>query len=72
MDGIYPPQSPRFVKGILLPVTKSERSITAWQEAARKDIEQAFFGVLKARFQVMTQPFQVHSLFKISNIVSAY
>jgi hypothetical protein len=41
VDGIYPRYS-RFVKGINLPVTESEKSFTAWQEAARKDIEQAF------------------------------
>jgi hypothetical protein len=41
VDGIYPRYS-RFVKGIHLPVTESEKSFTAWQEAARKDIEQAF------------------------------
>jgi hypothetical protein len=69
VDGIYPQYS-RFVKGIHLPVTESEKSYTAWQEAARKDIERAF-GVLQARFQVMARPFQSHSLHKISNIASA-
>ena len=69
VDGIYPQYS-RFVKGIHLPVTESEKSFTAWQEAAKKDIERAF-GVLQAKFQVMTRPFQGHSLYKISNIVSA-
>jgi hypothetical protein len=37
VNGIYPQYS-RFVKGIHLPVTESEKSFTAWQEAARKDI----------------------------------
>ncbi len=69
VDGIYPQYS-RFVKGIHLPVTETEKSFTAWQEAARKEVERAF-GVLQARFQVMSWPFQGHSLNKISNIVSA-
>lgn len=69
VDGIYPPYS-RFVKGIQLPVTESEKYFTAWQEGARKDIQRAF-GVLQARFQVMSRPFHRHSLQKISKIVSA-
>jgi hypothetical protein len=69
VDGIYPPYS-RFVKAIQLPVTESEKYFTAWQEGARKDIERAF-GVLQARFQVMSRPFHGHSLQKISKIVSA-
>ena len=51
-------------------MTDSEKSFTAWQEGARKDIERAF-GVLQARFQVMSCPFHGHSLQKISKIVSA-
>jgi Plant transposon protein len=69
VDDIYPQYS-RFVKGIPLPVTGSEKAFTAWQEAARKDIKQAF-GVLQARFQVMMRPFQGHSLNKIGSIASA-
>ena len=53
----------RFVKGIHLPVTESEKSSTAWQEAARNDIKQSF-GVAQAWFQDMTRPFQGHSLYK--------
>jgi hypothetical protein len=68
VDGIYPPYS-RFVKGIQLSVTDSEKSFTVWQESARKDIEQAF-GVLQARFQVMSRPFHRHSLRKLGKIVS--
>ncbi|KAI2509563.1 Plant transposon protein [Fragilaria crotonensis] len=64
VDGIYSPYS-RFVKGIQLPLTEPERRYTAWQEAARKDIERAF-GVLQSRFQVMARPFLGHSLKKIS------
>jgi hypothetical protein len=51
-------------------LTEPERRYTAWQEAARKDIERAF-GVLQSRFQVLARPFLGHSLKKISNIVSA-
>jgi hypothetical protein len=69
VDGIYPPYS-RFVKGIQVPVSASEKAFTAWQEAARKDIERAF-GVLQCRFQVMARPFHAHSLVKMSNTVSA-
>ena len=69
VDGIYPPYS-RFVKGIQVPVSASEKTFTAWQEAARKDIERAF-GVLQCRFQVMSRPFHAHSLVKMSNTVSA-
>ncbi len=69
MIGIYPPYA-RFVKGIQLLVTNSEKSCTAWQERARKDIERAF-DVLQARFQVMSRPFYGHLLQKIGNIVLA-
>ena len=69
VDGIYPQYS-RFVKGLKIPVTESEKAFTAWQEAARKDIERAF-GVLQAKFQVMARPFQGHSLNKIGSIASA-
>ena len=69
VDGIYPPYS-RFVKGIQIPLTDEEKRYTAWQEAARKDIERAF-GVLQSRFQVMARPFLGHHLKKISTDVSA-
>ena len=61
VNGIYPPYS-RFVKGNQLPLTEPEKHFTAWQEAARKDIECAF-GVLQSCFQVVvTRPFLGHSL----------
>ena len=69
VDGIYPPYS-RFVKGIQMPLTDEEKRYTAWQEAARKDIERAF-GVLQSRFQVMARPFLGHCLKKVSTVVSA-
>jgi hypothetical protein len=39
-----------------MPLTDEKKKYTAWQEAARKDIERAF-GVLQCRFQVMARPF---------------
>ena len=69
VDGIYPTYS-RFVKGIQMPLTDEEKRYTAWQEAARKDIERAF-GVLQCRFQVMARPFLGHCLNKISRVVSS-
>jgi hypothetical protein len=69
VDGIHPQYS-QFVKGIQLPVTNAEKSFTAWQEAAQKDIECAF-GVLQGRFQVMTRPFYGRSLNRIRKIASA-
>jgi hypothetical protein len=68
-DGIYPQYS-RFVKGIKVPITASEKAFTEWQEAASKDIERAF-GVLQSRFQIVARPFHAHSLIKISNTVAA-
>jgi Plant transposon protein len=47
VDGIYPKYS-QFVKGIKDPINQTEKSYTAWQEACRIDIEQAF-GTLQAK-----------------------
>ncbi len=69
VDGIYPPYS-RFVIGIQMPLTDKEKRYTAWQEVARKEIEQAF-GVLQCQFQVVAQPFLGHCLKKISRVVSS-
>ncbi len=41
VDGIYMNFS-RFVKGIKIPLQRSETSFTKWQEAMWKDIERAF------------------------------
>ncbi len=53
-----------------MPLTDEEKRYTAWQEAARKDIQGAF-GVLQCRFQVMTRPFLRHCLKKISRVVTS-
>ena len=60
VDGIYPQYS-RFVRGIKNPAGEVERRFTAWQEAARKDVERAF-GVLKGKFQFMDRPMQLYDL----------
>jgi hypothetical protein len=57
VDGIYPSYS-RFVKGIKHPSNPRDTKFTAWQEAARKDIERAF-GVLKAVWQFCQRPILV-------------
>ena len=54
VDGIYPKYS-RFVKGIKDPLSQQEKSFSAWQEAARKDIERAF-GVLQCQWKFMAHP----------------
>jgi hypothetical protein len=69
VDGIYPKYA-RFVPGISEPVTEEEKRYTAWQEAARKDIERAF-GVLQAKFQVLARPIHVMKLADIHLLVSA-
>jgi hypothetical protein len=42
---------------------------TAWQEAARKDIERAF-GNLQAKFQVMAVPMRSHSLSDCADVTA--
>jgi Plant transposon protein len=59
VDGIYPKYS-RFVKGIKDPLTDQERKYSAWQEAARKDIERAF-GVLQCQWKFMAAPIKAYS-----------
>jgi Plant transposon protein len=53
-DGAYPRYS-RFIKGIKQPINKRDRDYTAWQEAARNDIERAF-GMLKGTWQYTARP----------------
>jgi Plant transposon protein len=57
VDGIYPQYS-RFVPGVKDPLTPDDKSFTAWQEAASKDIERAF-GVLQARFHWVASPIKM-------------
>ena len=65
VDGIYPKYS-RFVRGIKEPITQTEKYYTAWQEAARKDIERAF-GVLKNTWQFVDRPIHVLNLQAIAD-----
>eukprot|EP00934_Nitzschia_sp_Nitz4_P004032 Nitzschia sp. Nitz4//scaffold822_size987//126//812//NITZ4_009333-RA/size987-exonerate_protein2genome-gene-0.0-mRNA-1//1//CDS//3329558770//4022//frame0 len=64
VDGIYPARS-RFVKAVTDPVLEHERRYTAWQEAARKDIERAF-GVLQMQFKWIERPIHAFNLAEIS------
>ncbi|KAG7371276.1 plant transposon protein [Nitzschia inconspicua] len=68
VDGIYPKYN-RFVKGIKRPVTQQEKRYTQWQEAVRKDIERAFFGVLKGTWQFLDRPILLMDLKEISTRV---
>jgi hypothetical protein len=68
VDGIYPKYS-RFVKGIKEPITAQQKRYTAWQEAARKDIERAF-GVLKGTWQCLQRPIHLHHLRDIADRVA--
>jgi hypothetical protein len=67
-DGIYPYLS-RFVKGKSQPIFDEEKTFSAWQESARKDIERGF-GVLKGQFQVLARPMLGHSLKSLSSTMN--
>lgn len=69
VDGIYPRYS-RFVKGMKEPVTMEEKTLTTFQEAARKDVERAF-GVLQSKFQALARPILLMDLQQIANLCSA-
>ena len=68
VDGIYMNFS-RFVKGIKIPSTRCETRFTAWQEAARKDIERAF-GNLKIMWKFVSRPIEIWNLNDIASIIS--
>ena len=68
VDGIYPRHS-RFAKAIKEPITKREKLLTTFQEAARKDIERAF-GVLQGKFQCLARPIQLMDLKLIGEMVA--
>ncbi|XP_024642122.1 uncharacterized protein [Medicago truncatula] len=53
-EGIYP-SYPTFVKSIRLPQSEPGKLFAKHQEACRKDIERAF-GVLRARFKIISEP----------------
>jgi hypothetical protein len=68
VDGIYMNFS-RFVKGIKIPLTRSETRFTTWQEAARKDIERAF-GNLKIMWKFVSRPIEIWNLNDIAGRMS--
>lgn len=53
-DGIYP-DWPTFVKSISMPQGSKKQLFAKRQESCRKDVERAF-GVLQARFSIVTGP----------------
>ena len=68
VDGIYMNFS-RFVKGIKIPLTRSETRFTTWQEATRKDIERAF-GNLKITWKFVSRPIEIWNLNDIASRMS--
>lgn len=67
-DGIYPELS-IFVTGFALPNNPIDKNFTHWQESIRKDIERAF-GVLQARWGILTKPGRVWQKQFLDDIVS--
>jgi hypothetical protein len=67
VDGIYPELS-RFVKTISVPLNKWEALYSIWQEAKRKDSERGF-GVVKGKFGFLRNPFQMHDVEEIAEVV---
>lgn len=68
-DGIYPDWR-CFVKTISAPVGEAQEKFAAAQEALRKDVERAF-GVLQARFAILTRPARGWSIEKITRIMKS-
>lgn len=68
-DGIYP-NWPVFMKGIPAPQTQQDQHFTRVQAALRKDVECAF-GVLKARFNILSVPGRAYSIQMLSLIMRA-
>jgi hypothetical protein len=69
VDGIYPSLS-RFIKAIKAPIYDDEKSFTAWQESARKDIERAF-GVLQCQWQCVSRPIHLMKMESIATMIAA-
>jgi hypothetical protein len=69
VHGIYPKYH-RFVKGMKEPITRKERTMTSWQEGARKDIKKAF-EVLQSKFQWIARPINLHNLNNLSGRVAS-
>ncbi|XP_019160772.1 PREDICTED: uncharacterized protein LOC109157325 [Ipomoea nil] len=68
-DGIYPSWA-TFVKSIPLSQSAKHKLFAKKQEAARKDIERAF-GVLKARFAIISNPARMGSKETLGQIMRA-
>ena len=66
-DGIYPKWS-TIVKTIPNPMTNKQRKFAAMQEGQRKDVERAF-GVLQARFAIISNPCRLWSPNKMTKIM---
>jgi hypothetical protein len=68
-DGIYPDWSV-FMKTISQPRGRKEQHYAMMQEATRKDIERCF-GVLQARFRIITQPCKLWSASAMHTVIMA-
>lgn len=68
-DGIYPDFA-TFVKTIANPVTEKQKLFAKMQESARKDVERAF-GVLQARFHILTMPCRLWSADAMHSVIIA-
>ena len=68
-DGIYPSWA-LFMKTIAEGSTPQEKLFASAQEAVRKDIERAF-GVLVARFHILSRPSRLHYRSDIANVMRA-
>jgi hypothetical protein len=67
VDSIYPNWS-RFVKTVRHPVQLKHKLFAKVQEGARKDVERAF-GVLQARWHIISRPARVWDRYTISDIM---
>lgn len=68
-DGIYP-KWPTLIQSIREPRSAKDRHFARLQEAYRKDVERAF-GVLQARFAIITRPARTWSRNHLSLIMRA-
>ena len=66
-DGIYPPYA-CFVKTLPNPSTRMQKMFASAQEAKRKDIERAF-GILQARFHILTVPCRLWNRFAMKQVM---
>jgi Plant transposon protein len=69
VDGIYPKYS-RFIGTVKQPITQRERSFSAWQESARKDIKRAF-GILQNRWQAIEHVIHTQDPNRIPHMIAA-